>query len=120
MYEPAFESEDRQDEGMQRRNAAGRSTAKRLTFAEHVDGLIARERSPGTPKGPEMLAGFDPPLDGPVVLFDQIIEVTAHPMPAISVQSPAGFELSDRRRVSAVAVRMDHARRGVVLSAQGL
>ena len=30
---------------MQRNRAALRGTAKRLTFAEHVDGCIARERS---------------------------------------------------------------------------
>jgi hypothetical protein len=38
-----------------------------------------------------MLAGFDPPLDGPVVLFHEGIEVTPHPVPAVLVQSALVF-----------------------------
>jgi hypothetical protein len=47
------------------------------------------------------LAGFDPPLDSPVILFHEVIEVTSDPMPAGFLQNPVAFELRDRRRVSA-------------------
>ena len=89
-------------------------------FAEHVHGFIARQGMPSTPKRTKVLAGFHPPLDGPVVLFHEVIEATPDSMPAGFVQNPVAFELCDRRRVSAVAVGVDHAGRGVVLPAQGL
>ena len=67
---------------MQRHGAAVRRTSKRLTFSEHGHGLVTGQRPPGTPKGPEVLAGFDPAFNRPVILFDQVIEVTPDPMPA--------------------------------------
>ena len=67
-----------------------------------------------------MLAGFDPPLDGPMVLFDQVVEVSADAVPTGFVRNPVAFELRDRGRVSAVAIGVDEPVAGVIRSAQGL
>jgi len=59
-----------------------RRTSARLAFADHVDYLVAGQRAPGSPKRTETLAGVNPPLDGPVVLLQDIIEVRHRPVPA--------------------------------------
>jgi hypothetical protein len=105
---------------MQRRNAAVRRTPKGLAFADHVNRFVTGQRAPSGPKGTEVLAGFDPPLDGAVILFHQIVKVTSDPVPAVFAQNPFGLELRDGGRVSPMPVGVDHPRRAVVLSAQGL
>src|SRR4029077_6664747 len=47
-----------------------------------MDYLIAGQRAPGSPKRTETLAGVNPPLDGPVVLLQDIIEVRHRSVPA--------------------------------------
>jgi hypothetical protein len=37
--------------------------------------FIAADRTPGGPKGPEMLARLDPAFDSPMILFQDVIEV---------------------------------------------
>ena len=66
-----------------------------------------------------MLACTHPAFDGPMVLFQDIIEVLHRAMPAIVRQSTLGFELHDGWRITGVLVGIDYARRGMVLSAQG-
>src|SRR5690349_14801072 len=105
---------------MRRHNAALRRTPKRLAFAEHVNRFVTGQGAPSGPKGPKTLAGLHPALDGPVVLFHHVIEITPDAMAAGFVQNPVGLELHDGGWVSAVAVGVDHPRRGVVLPAQGL
>ena len=51
-----------------------------------------------------MLAGFYPAFDGPMVLFQDIIEVLHRAMLAIVHQRTLGFELRDRRRITGVPV----------------
>jgi hypothetical protein len=46
-----------------------------LAFADHVDRLVASDCAPGSPEGTKMLACFDPPLDRPMILFQNIVEV---------------------------------------------
>src|SRR3954466_15380524 len=104
---------------MQRRDAARRRTPKRLAFAEHVNRFVAGQGTPSRPERPKVLARLHPPLDGPVVLFDQLIEVTPHPMSAVFVQDTFGLEPLDRWRVSPMAIGVDHPRTRMVLSAQG-
>jgi hypothetical protein len=58
-----------------------------------------------------MLAGADPAFDGPVILFENIIEVLHRSMPAILLQSTFGFELHNRRRITGVLVGVDDPRR---------
>ena len=65
-----------------------------------------------------MLAGADPAFDGPVILFENIIEVLHRSMPAILLQSTFGFELHNRRRITGVLVGVDDPGRRMVLSAQ--
>src|SRR5271167_4281400 len=65
-----------------------------------MDYLVAGQRAPGSPKRTEALAGVNPPLDGPVVLLQDIIEVRHQPVLAAGVQRSFTLELSDRGRVS--------------------
>src|SRR5260370_22053655 len=82
--------------------------------------FIAADRTPGGPKGPEMLARLDPAFDGPVILFQNIIEVLRRSMSAVLPQSVLGFEPHDSRWITGVLVGVDDSRRRTVLSAQGL
>ena len=67
-----------------------------------------------------MLACAHPAFDGPVILFQNIIEVLHRSMPAILLQSLLGFEPHDGRWITGVLVGVDYARRRMVLWAQGL
>jgi hypothetical protein len=97
---------------MQRRNAALRTTPKGLAFAQHVDGFVTGQGAPSRPEGPKALAGFDPPLDGAVVLFHKVIEVTPDSMLTMFVQSALGFEFYNGGRVSRMPIGVDHPRHG--------
>jgi hypothetical protein len=118
MYESACKSEHEPNEGSQRHNAAVRGTPERLTFADQGDRFVAGEGLAHRPNGSEMLANFDPPFDGPMVLRHHILKVRAHPMPAGFGQSPFGFELCDGGWVGTVTIGVDHPRCGVILPAQ--
>ena len=96
-----------------------RRTSARLAFADHVDYLVADQRAPNSPKRTEALAGVNPPLDGPVVLLQDIIEVRHRPVLAAGVQRSFTLELSDRGRVSRMPIGVDDTRRGMVLLTQG-
>ena len=96
-----------------------RRTSARLVFADHVDYLVACQRAPGSPKRTEALAGVNPPLDGPVVLLQDIIEVRHRPVSTVLLQSALGFELYDGRRVSGVLVGVDDPRVRMVRAFQG-
>ena len=59
-------------------------------------------------------------FDGPVILFQNIIEVLHRSMPAILLQSLLGFKPHDGRRITGMLVGVDHPRPRMVLSAQSL
>ena len=61
-----------------------------------------------------------PALDGPVILFQNIVKVLHRSMPEILLQSLFGFEPHDGRWITGVLVGVDDPRRRMVLSAQGL
>ena len=60
-----------------------------------------------------------PAFDGPVILFQNIIEVLHRSMPAILLQRLLGFEPHDGRWITGVLVGVDYTRRRMILSAQG-
>ena len=64
-----------------------------------------------------MLACPDPALDGPVILFQDVVKVLHRTMSTVLLQSALGFESYDGWRVSGVLVGVDDPR--TVLSAQG-
>ena len=66
-----------------------------------------------------MLTRADPSLDGPVILFQNIVEILHRSMPAILLQSASGFELYDGWRVSGVLVGVDDPRVRMVRTSQG-
>ena len=66
-----------------------------------------------------MLACTDPSLDGPMVLFQDVIKILHRSMAAFLLQSTLGFEPHDSWRITGVLVGVNYARRRMVLSAQG-
>ena len=66
------------------------------------------------------MACFDPTLDRPMILFQNIIKVLHRSMSAVLLQSVLGFEPHDRRWITSVLVGVDDPRRRMVLSAQSL
>jgi hypothetical protein len=65
-----------------------------------------------------MLAGADPALDRPMILFQNIVEILHGAMAAVFLQRSFGFELHDGRWVSCVLVGVDDPRRRMVHSAK--
>ena len=66
-----------------------------------------------------MLACADPSLDGPVVLFQDVIKILHWSMVAFLLQNTVGFELNNGGRISGVLVGIDDSRRRMVLPVQG-
>ena len=50
-------------------------TAARLAFADHMNRFVAGDRTPSSPERTKMLACTHPAFDGPVILFQDIIEI---------------------------------------------
>jgi hypothetical protein len=65
-----------------------------------------------------MLACTHPSFYGPMILFQNIVEVLHRSIPAILPQSTLGFEVHDGWRVTGVLVGIDYARRRMICSAQ--
>ena len=65
-----------------------------------------------------MLTRVDPAFDGPVILFQDVIEVLHRSVLAVLLQNTLVFELHNRRRVSGMFVGVDDARHGMVLPSQ--
>ena len=65
-----------------------------------------------------MLTGADPALDGPVILFQDVIKILHRSVLAVFLQNTLVFELHNRRRVSGMLVGVDDARHGMVLPSQ--
>jgi hypothetical protein len=65
-----------------------------------------------------MLTRVDTAFDGPVILFQDVIEVLHRSMLAVPLQNTLVFELHNRRRVSGVLVGVDDSRRRMVCSAE--
>jgi hypothetical protein len=57
-----------------------------------------------------MLACAHPAFDGPVILFQNIIEVLHRSMPAILRQSLLGFEPHDGQWITGVLIGVDDSR----------
>ena len=94
-------------------------TPARLAFADHVHGLVAGDGAPSSPERPEILTGADPALDGPVILFKDIIEILHRSVLAVLLQNTLVFELHNRRRVSGLLVGVDDPRMRMVPTSQG-
>ena len=66
-----------------------------------------------------MLARLDPALDGPVILFQDVVKVLHRTMSTVLLQSALSFELYDGWRVSGVLVGVDDPRVRMVCTSQG-
>ena len=65
-----------------------------------------------------MLARAHPAFDGPVVLFQNIVQILYGTMLAILFKGTFGFEPHDRRWVSSVLVGVNNPRLGMVRTSQ--
>ena len=88
-----------ENEAVHQNNPPTRSTLASLAFADHMDRLVAGDRTPSSPKRAKMLAGVNPALDRPVILFKYIVEVLHRSMSAVPLQSSLGLELHDGWRI---------------------
>src|SRR6202795_4926736 len=80
--------------------------------------FVAGDRTPSSPERTKMLACAHPAFDGPVILFQNIIEILHGTVLRALVQNTVGFELSDGLRISSVLVGIDYPRHRMVLPAQ--
>ena len=87
----------------------------RLALANHMDRLVAGDRTPSAPERPEMLTCTNPAFDGPMVLFQDVIKILYGSVLAVFLQNTAGFELSDGWRIGGVLVGINYPRRRMVL-----
>ena len=94
------------------------SSAPRGVHLLHLPVYIAPRREGGLVRQ-KKTARPPPAFDGPMVLFQDIIEVLHRAMPAVVHQSTLGFELHNGWWITGVLVDIDYAWRGMVLSAQG-
>src|ERR1700731_773662 len=113
-----FNSKHTNNKAVQRTGPGAHRTPARLAFADHMNRFIAGDRTPGSPKRAKMLTRVDPPLDGPVILFQDVIEILHRSMLAVLLQNTLVFELHNRRRVSGMLVGVDDSRRRMVCSAE--
>src|SRR5208282_4780673 len=97
-------AEQAENEAVHQNNPPTRSILASLAFADHMDRLVAGDRTPSSPKRAKMLAGVNPALDRPVILFKDIVEVLHRSMSAVPLQSSLGLELHDGWRITGVLV----------------
>src|SRR6266498_3478367 len=78
-----------------------------LALPYHVHDFVALDRPPGSVKRPESLTGADPPLNCPVVLLDDVVQVWTCPTATPPAQSPLSLQLRNHLRVRWVAVHVN-------------
>ena len=111
--------EQTENKAVQQTDLRTRCTPARLSFANHMDRLVAGDRAPSSPERTKMLTGADSPLDGAVILLQDVVKILHGSMAAVFLQRSFGFELHDGRWVSCVLVGVDDPWRRMVLAAQG-
>lgn len=89
----------------------------RCPFPNHVNDLVALDRSPGPVEGPKPLLGVDPPCHGRVVLLNDIVQVRAGGTPAPAPQVPLLLQCRDHLRIAA---DIDHSGARMIHRGQGL
>src|ERR1700740_1540831 len=110
--------EQTENKAVQQTDLRTRCTPARLSFANHMDRLVAGDRAPSSPERTKMLTGADSPLDGAVILLQDVVKILHGSMAAVFLQRSFGFELHDGRWVSCVLVGVDDPWRRMVLAAQ--
>ena len=66
--------EQPENEAVQLTDLRTRPHATRVAFADHMDRLVAGDRTSSSPEGTKMLAGGDPTFDGPMILFQDVLK----------------------------------------------
>ena len=105
---------------MEQTDLRTRRTPARLALADHMNRFIAGDRTPSSPEGTKMLACAHPAFDGPVILFQNIVQILYGTVLAILLKGTFGFKPHYRGWISGVLVGINNPRRWMVLTAQGL
>src|ERR1700757_3103606 len=84
--------EQTENKAVQETDLRTRCTPARLSFANHMDRLVAGDRAPSSPERTKMLTGADSPLDGAVILLQDVVKILHGSMAAVS--SSAASDLS--------------------------
>jgi hypothetical protein len=80
---------------MEQTNPRRRRASTRPAFADHINRLVIGNCAPSAPKRTEIQADADPAFDGPVIPFQDVIEILRRSMSAVLLQrvgSGAKFE----------------------------
>src|SRR6201982_4164610 len=80
--------------------------------------FIAGDSTPSSPEGTKMLAGAHPAFDGPVILFQNIVQILCGTVLAILLKGTFGFEPHYRGWISGVLVGINNRRLGMARTSQ--
>ena len=79
----------------------------RLSFSDHVHGLVALDRSPRRLKLTKPLLGFHASFDRSMILLHDVVQVLDRPVATTASQDSFLFHPGNRRAVEACLVRVD-------------
>ena len=84
-----------------------------LPLPDHVDCFVALNRSPSRLKFPEALLGVHSTFDGPMILFENVIQVLHGSVSTAVAQRPFLLTVRDRGAVNRCQISVDHSRLGM-------
>jgi hypothetical protein len=96
------------------------SQPSNLPLPHHVHCLISLDGSPRRLKFPESLFSGDPPFDGSMILFQNVVQEVHGPVPTAVTQRSFLLNTRNRRAVDGSLIGVDDARRGMRPISQGL
>src|SRR5215212_9651997 len=91
-----------------------------LSLANHVYSLNSLKRTPRRVKGSEALTGSDPPFDGSMILFNNIIQIADGSTATPATEFAGLLQLCDDLRIRRVSIHIDHPRPGMARRTQCL
>ena len=91
-----------------------------LPLPNRMHRFVTLDRAVGSPERAETLARSYPPLDGPMILLQDVIKVLHRPQSTSTPQHPFCLKLFNDWRVGRILIHIDDSRRWVVRRTQCL
>ena len=113
MYAAGWELRGHAEDGVDElalRYSIALSDPADLTLADCVHRLVTLDRSADTLHRSEPEARRNPPLDEPMVLLDDVVQIGRHSATTASTEFTGLLHLGDRTGVGGMAVHVDHSR----------
>src|SRR5215471_8522630 len=85
-----------------------------LPLPNRMHRFVTLDRAVGSPERAEALARSHPPLDGPMILLQDVIKVWHRPQSTSTPQHPFCLQLFNDWRVGRILIHIDDSRRWVV------